>query len=57
MRNEAQRLAHRNELLVEYKDTNPDLSFREVAEKFSISRQRAHQIYHTTKKWQELENG
>jgi DNA-directed RNA polymerase sigma subunit (sigma70/sigma32) len=50
MRNESQRKAHRNELLVEYKDTNQNLTWREVAEVFNITRQRAHQIYHNEKR-------
>lgn len=57
MRNESQRKAERNSLLVEFRDTNPDKSFAEVAKVFSISRQRAHQIYHRTKELQENKDG
>jgi DNA-directed RNA polymerase sigma subunit (sigma70/sigma32) len=49
MRNEKQRKDQRNRLLVEYKDTN-DVSFQKVAEIFSISRQRVHQIYWNEKR-------
>lgn len=39
----------RNRLLYDFKCSHPELSFAEIATIFSITRSRAHQLYHEEK--------
>ena len=44
MKYEKLRKRSRNEAVIKYRKDNPDISFREIAEVFKISRQRVFQI-------------
>ena len=48
MRWDIRRKLSRNRSLVSYRDLHPDLSWREIAEVFNVSRQRARDIYDNT---------
>lgn len=43
------RKIQRNKALVRYRDSNPDLSWREIGSVFGISTQRAHELYQRDK--------